>query len=559
MKKLIIPAALLLIAACVQPFMKEKSTGANVIATGQAHIPVTQKETTRSFAASSDTGFSPHFTALNIPQKMKQDFRINPKSSQVIIGKSGTMVLIPENAFKDANGNVVNGKVKMEIVEGIKDADIIKMNLGTMSDQGPLETGGMIYINAFSENGDSLKLADGKKLDVEIPTDNKKTGMKLWNGIVQKDGSVSWTNPQPLKENLRPVPAISLEKNSGGKAEKKQESTDNVIMLRSKEYLWEQWWDVKNHRWVNDRSGATSDTNIVAVASADGKSTELVNLADKKFENTNIATAEFRSRIPFINQACDSRLILCYTENPQRALWKSDNAAADSLEKSGCELADLFRQFAKMKQGKVDPADPNTVAALDAAREKALENYEKNVRESSHAFDQKYPAYASYSFGMKTLGWANVDRLCGGNATPMFFNVHVDGTKDDDVQATLIVPGRNLFINGYKRPNGDYSFTHGEYEQQASYPAGEEAYVLAKSGNGKNLRFELKKIILGTNQIENVSLHAGTDDELAVALGNNPPEKDEPEKKIDDWYLQSLKSGAGCLCGSEDGRVGWNK
>jgi hypothetical protein len=546
MKKILIPATLLLIAACAQPFLKDKSNDKNSPAITMNYTPPVQQENTRH-------PYKESFSALNIPDEMKQSFRLNPKASQVVVGNSGTMILVPDNAFTDANGNAVEGKVKMEVVEGIKDADIIKMNLGTMSDQGPLETGGMVYINAFAENGDTLQLAKEKQLEIEIPTDNKKRGMKLWTGITHEDGSVSWADPQPLKEELRQIPLEALEEKAEAKEEKKVVKKGEPRIAVKTGFIYDAvsdsgWWVGANGQWVSG-SYVQGDSNLVLTTSKNGLVTGAINLADKKFENTNIATAEFRSRLPFIRQACDSRVMLCYTNNPKRSLWKSDNAAADSLEKTGCALAKLFRSFADLKQEKINPSDANTVAALNAAREKAIENYSDKVREQ-----QKM--YAGYSFGMKKLGWANVDCLANGG-TPMFFNVHVDGGDNGNVTATLIVPARNLFINAYKRPNGDYSFTHGEFEQNPAYPQGEVAYVVAKSGKEGNFKFDVKKIILGDNRIENVSLHAGTEDALSLALGNEPPKKDAPEKAIDDWNTRSIRSGGGCLCGDTEGTMLW--
>lgn len=520
MKKLIVPAALLLVVACAQPFLKEKDNSQITMAV-KNYPPTVQQENT------SHT-FTPEFTALNIPEEMKQHFRINANASQVIVGESGTMILIPENAFMDANGNAVSGKVKMEIVEGIKTADILKMNLGTMSDQGPLETGGMIYLNVFSESGDTLQMAKGKQLEIEMPTDNKKPGMQLWEGITNKEGSISWTDPQPLKEELRQIPLSALEERSEGEIKdiplKMDERTRiaNVFMVN----------DGMDAIWLWNSADSTS------VLTANGTGLEIAKLTDEKFENTNIATAEFRSRLPFINQACDSRVMLCYTENPTRALWKSDKEAADILEKSHCALADVFRQLANLKQDKINPSDPNTVAALNEARDKAVKKYSDNVRAAQ--------TYSSYSFGMKKLGWANVDCLSYGGKR-MFLNAHVDGAKaDDNVRASLIVPARGIFIPGYKRPNGDFSFTHGEQEQQASYPDGDVGYILVRSGD--NMKFDLKKIIFGQNRVENLSLHAGTEEDLALAMGNEPPKKAEAEKEIDDWYTKTLRSGGGCLC-----------
>ncbi|MDQ3110773.1 MAG: hypothetical protein M3R17_12840, partial [Bacteroidota bacterium] len=463
-KKILIPVAIVLVAACAQPFLKDEGNGRVSIPSANYSPALQVKDSIQPTASSVSYSppnqpqenthhFIPEFSALNIPDEMRQNFRINANASQVIVGASGTMILVPDNAFADANGNAVQGKVKMEIVEGIKNADILKMNLGTMSDQGPLETAGMVYINAFSENGDTLQLASGKQLEIEMPTDNKKSGMQLWEGITHKDGSVSWTDPQPLKEELRQIPVSALEEKGqdpkdaykiatikmpvivGNPAEEKTKS----LVFRQNESI-DYGWRIQG------------DSGSVLTTSSNGIAAE--NLADAKFENTNIATVEFRSRLPFIRQACDSRVMLCYTDYPTRALWKSDQAAADILEKSGCALADVFRSLADLKQDKVNPADPNTVAALNAAREKAVKNYSDNVREMQR--------YNSYSFGMKKLGWANVDCLAYGGKL-MFLNAHVKGA-DSNTQVRLIVPGRNIFIPGYKRPNGDYSFTHGEQE-----------------------------------------------------------------------------------------------
>ncbi len=542
MKKLLVPAALLLIVACASPFLKEKENTQIAVAVKNSLSPSpAQKEVSASnFSPAPQEkqivtkAFTPTFTALNIPEEMKQRFTINPDASQIVVGESGTMILIPDNAFTDANGNDVSGKVKMEIVEGIKTADILKMNLGTMSDEGPLETGGMIYVNAFSEAGDTLQLAEGKQLEIEMPTENKKSQMKLWTGITNADGSVSWTDPQPLKEELRQIPLSALEEKESRK--KLIDVEGKIVTVVSDKNILA--WKASRIEWNTDSTG--SDMDPLAYAFEDKSGIEVIHLTDKKFENTNIATEEFRSRLPFIRQCCDTRVMLCYTDFPNRPLWKSDAAAADTLEKSGCALADVFRQFANLKQDKINPTDSNTVAALNEAREKAIKKYSENVRAANR--------YSSYSFGQKKLGWANVDRLATGNKL-IFLNAHVEGiSAGDNLTVSLIVPSRGIYLPSYKRPNGDYSFAHGEMELMAAYPVGTEAFILARSGSGDNMKFDLKKITFGQNRIEELSLHAGTEESLAIAMGNEPPQKEEPEKAIDDWYTKSLRSGNGCLC-----------
>jgi len=496
--------------------------------------------------------YKPAFGAVNVPEEMKQHYTINPKASQVITGSSGTMLLIPDNAFTDKDGNAVSGKVKLELIEAITREDMIAMNMGTMSDQGMLETGGTIYVGAKSESGEELVLAEGKTIETEIPAMQVRSGMQLWEGQQEEDGSISWKNPSPIDNGLREIPVenidIALEpEQKEGDAQPElyfdvaqKVKADTIMIQRIVMVDGHDWqpgvWQVTNGTWARD-------TSAVVAINAETNQQEVVSLNDAKFEHTNIATAEFRSRLPFIRQACDARVMGCYTNFPTRPLWKSDLAAADSLEKTGCPLADLFKQFAAMKQEKVDTKDRKTAAALDAAREKAILNYSTRVAEQR-------AAYASYSFGMKSLGWANIDRLCG-SGLPIVFNAHVDAVTDDAApRVSLLIPGRGIYLPGYKRPNGNYSFTHGENEQAMAYPQGEHAFILAEMGEGDTHSYALKEVVFGSSVLESLVMHPGTEEQMAKEMGNLPPEKKEPGVKIiDDWYTQSLKNGTGCLCG----------
>lgn len=529
-------------------------------AQGQSDSYRTQQSDPVQFSATTRQPevYQPTFGAVNVPEELKQHYTINPKASQVITGNSGTMLLIPDNAFTDKNGNAVSGKVKLELIEAITREDMIAMNMGTMSDQGMLETGGTIYVGAKSESGEELVLADGKTIETEIPAMQVKPGMQLWQGEQNADGSIAWANPEPLDEGLKEVPVESLGDSIKAKDVAQAPVAGVAEVGRADQIVWWDWqnkvvirtWGVQANdsifRWQGDSVfipgfDAVAGGDVVITTGATGW--DVVNFADKKFEHTNISTAEFRSRLPYIKQACDARIAHCYADHPTRALWKSDAAAADSLDKTGCPLADLFRQFAAMKQDKVDPKDPKTAAAMDAARQEAIVNYSKRVAEQQSA-------YASYSFGMKKLGWANVDRLCG-TGTPMVFNAHIDAlSANGNPTVSLLIPGRGIFLPGYRRPNGDYSFTHGEYEQTAAYPKGEVAYILARSGTGNDLVYGLKQVILGTNTIESLTMKKGTEEMLAKEMGNMPPDNKEPGVQIlDDWFTKSLKEGTGCLCG----------
>lgn len=477
--------------------------------------------------------FVPHFTAVSVPENLKQHKTISTKKKETILGTSGTILVIPENAFVNKRGESISGNVNIELVEGIATADILKMNLGTMSEQGMLETGGMIFLGATAMNGDTLSLATGKAIDAEIPTTQKKPGMQLWEGKKQADGTLLWANPKPLDDGLRTVPAETLAEKKDEVKSSEKTNTQSMIVVSK----------------FGDERFAHNDTNGYFAISASAGNAEYISFADKKFEGTNIATVEFRSRLPIIRQACDTRIVRCYAENPKRALWQSDAAAADSLEKWGCPLAAVFREFAKLKQANCDPKDPTVAALLDKAREAAVANYTKAVLEQNQKNNFAFGRTEAYSFRMTTLGWANCDALYGGANTKMAaFNTRVEG-GGENISTQLIVPGRNIFIPGFRRPNGDYAYTHGENEKMMSCPSGEKGYILVKSGKDRNFRYALQAFVFGERELEVVRLSPGTEQQLDATMAALFSQKD---RVIDDWYTKQIRAGNGCAC-----NTGW--
>jgi hypothetical protein len=130
----------------------------------------------------------------------EQGFVINNTQDTVIETENGMVLVIPENAFVDENGNLVSD-VDFEVKEAFETTDILKAGLTTMADGRLLETGGMFFLNAYS-NGKKLKLAEGKKILAEIPNINPREGMMLFDGEKQKDGSINWINPKPFEKDL---------------------------------------------------------------------------------------------------------------------------------------------------------------------------------------------------------------------------------------------------------------------------------------------------------------------------------------------------------------------
>lgn len=138
----------------------------------------------------------------NLPTQL---FSINPNKDTVIETMNGLVFAIPAGAFIDAKDPVT-----LEIREAITPMDIIKGGLSTTSNGELLETGGMFYFNARSGET-SLRINPDKPVYANVPANEIRPDMQLFEGERKFDGSINWINPKPLdKKQLIPVDIFSL-------------------------------------------------------------------------------------------------------------------------------------------------------------------------------------------------------------------------------------------------------------------------------------------------------------------------------------------------------------
>ncbi len=131
----------------------------------------------------------------------KQVYTIENLQDTVLITNNGMHVVIPANAFEDESENPVTSNIDFQIKEAFETYDIIKSGLTTLSNGELLETGGMFFLEAFSQ-GEKLKLRKGKEIFLDIPNINPKEGMMLFDGEYKEDGSINWINPKSFDKDL---------------------------------------------------------------------------------------------------------------------------------------------------------------------------------------------------------------------------------------------------------------------------------------------------------------------------------------------------------------------
>ena len=94
----------------------------------------------------------------------KQLFSILASQPNTIVGKEGTIILIPKESIVDQNSNLFTDTVIIELKEHFKLNDYLLSNLQTKHNDSLLVTEGMIFIRATDLKGHELKIAKGKKI-----------------------------------------------------------------------------------------------------------------------------------------------------------------------------------------------------------------------------------------------------------------------------------------------------------------------------------------------------------------------------------------------------------
>lgn len=143
------------------------------------------------------------------------------------------------------------------------------------------------------------------------------------------------------------------------------------------------------------------------------------------------------------------------------------------------------------------------------------------VKKGQNGFVDDYNT--SYIFSVKKLGWANIDRLFS-NPKSKEIDLLVSIQNNDEfgyVYTSIILPEQNMYLPGYQKKDGTYSFSHGDSEKMV-LPIGVNATILATAYKGDKPYYCIKKFTVNEKLDLSMNLEGISLSEL----------KKELEKKI---------------------------
>ena len=333
-----------------------------------------------------------------------QLFTIQGDQDTVIQTKDGILFAIEAGTFINEDGEAIDGEIKVAVKEALKVDDVLSSGLSTVTTSGEqLETGGMFSINAVSD-GEFLSINPQKGIFTQVPTDEKKLGMSLWQGKYQKDGQILWEQPKQLEQFLIPIDMSllnfypkgfesNLERLGFPNATKKQKDSvyysfvshftkkgreqfliDNNLMICSLDTVGLQ------QKVTSNFNNGIASVNIKPSVSAyddiseDGLSSyyrypiknglnpaKVKAFWNEKFNGSLLATKEFEKRMHLIHQTGSREILDLYIKNADKRISEIDALAA---EKSWGKLKNRFNAFAAMDEGRVK-SNPRLVKMLN--------------------------------------------------------------------------------------------------------------------------------------------------------------------------------------------------
>lgn len=122
--------------------------------------------------------------------------------------ESGVLVSLAPNSL-ELNGEIYSGPALIQWQEAQDAAAIVKAGLSTTSGDRLLETQGMFSFQAFTPDGRTLDVNEKGGVYVQVPVNEIKKDMLLFEGIKGKNGKIDWQNPKQLEK--LPTPALMQE------------------------------------------------------------------------------------------------------------------------------------------------------------------------------------------------------------------------------------------------------------------------------------------------------------------------------------------------------------
>jgi len=248
-----------------------------------------------------------------------QYFSINTERDTIIEGVQGTKIVFTKNNFVNAKGKIISGTVQVELAEALTLEDMLKSNLTTTSGNTLLETGGMLFVNAFSQN-EQVFINPDNPIYIEVPTDNFNPKMELYEGVRDSIGNMDWINPKPLQNYLVSIDLDLLDFLPKGFETEVRKHYKKPI---SKHVVDSTYYQLRPK---------TEMYRGIEVTRYGIDPLIIKTIKDPAYQNTFIATREFEARLQYLFKNPNNKILEAYLNNLDKNLWEVDEMIVNNTD-----------------------------------------------------------------------------------------------------------------------------------------------------------------------------------------------------------------------------------
>lgn len=188
----------------------------------------------------------------------------------------------------------------------------------------------------------------------------------------------------------------------------------------------------------------------------------------------------------------------------------------ESIKKIGKTNNSIYDTVVHIGLAKIQLKTFSSYINLLTTKKEELDKADRIKGSNSHIYDDKI----NYIFQAKKIGWTNIDRLLTDKRTERVdFITKINSTtlEPDEIYISIAFPNLNMYIPGYQKMDGTFSFTHGDYENP-KFPIGETAIILATGYRRNVAYYALKKVVIAKEQTVSLQLQETTKDQLKQTL-----------------------------------------
>ena len=350
------------------------------------------------------------------------------------LSENGVLISVPKHAFLK-NGKPYEGPLTIQFQEAMYSDEIVKSGLSTMSGDKLLETQGMFGLTAYSPDGKQLELNPKVGVYLQVPVEEYKDGMQLFDGVKDKNGNIDWQNPKPLTKIPVSVNMSDLDFYPE-KYEpyldfikwKKDKKSRDSLYLSFEDWGWKEIYDYANNinlgisevHWLPQRKLTVAENKYLYSNNPPIDNNlnmdEAMRLADWK-ENPNYSDFDFMNdnfisdTLPQYDSAMESDMASAFIR-PSKVLgfWKNKfnntNLATRDFEKrmraihNTCSEA-VLKKYTNQLKKEISEIDKEVVAmGFSEFEQFALENVGKVEISNVHA-EQLQTFYANSIAALK--------------------------------------------------------------------------------------------------------------------------------------------------------------